>query len=73
MLLTLILLACQSDLVDNFGVEETEGSLDCEGLLGQHCLMPFPSDYFRQDGHLVFGPESLPLQENGSHIDGITQ
>jgi len=66
----LLLIACKPGLEDNLGVDETEGSVDCDGLLGTHCLMPFPSDYYRQGQSLVFGPESLPLQENGSHIDG---
>ena len=66
----LMFLGCQPGLDENFGVTETDGSVDCDGLLGSHCLMPFPSDYFRVGGALAFGPESLPLQESGEHIDG---
>jgi hypothetical protein len=70
MLLALGLLACGPGLDENFGVTENEGSQDCDGLLSEHCLMPFPSDYFRSDGHLLFGQDTLPLQESGVHIDG---
>lgn len=60
----------QGVLEDNFDVEETEGDAQCDGLHPWHCLMPFPSDYFRaalDDGTfgLRFGPEVLPAYGNG--------
>lgn len=63
----------QGTLDDNFGVEETEGDAQCEGLHPWHCLMPFPSDYFRaeiEDGRfgLRFGPEVLPRYGNAGQL-----
>ena len=61
-------------LADNFGVVESQGDLQCDGLHPGHCLMPFPSDYFRvplDDGGfgLRFGPETLPAYGNaGKHL-----
>ena len=47
----------------------------CDPLQGE-CLMPWPSSYFlvadesRQSGYqLTFGPESLPQNSKGKHID----
>ena len=61
-------------LADNFGAVETEGDAQCDGLHPGHCLMPFPSDYFRValDGGgfgLRFGPETLPgYGRAGKHL-----
>lgn len=64
-------------LADNFGVVESEGDLQCDGLHPGHCLMPFPSDYFRAslDGGgfgLRFGPETLPAYGTaGKHLRSV--
>lgn len=61
-------------LADNFNVVETEGDAQCDGLHPGHCLMPFPSDYFRaalDDGGfgLRFGPSTLPAYGRaGQHL-----
>ncbi len=59
-------------LEENFGVEETEGDAQCDGLHPGHCIMPFPSDYFLADDadgrRLAFGPEALPANRQGLHM-----
>ena len=55
-------------LADNFGVEETKGEEDCEGLDDGHCIYPFPSNRFRKDGQLAFGAESLPMDWEGRRL-----
>lgn len=52
----------------NFGTVENGGHLDCEGLNSAHCLLPYPSDYFRADGHLAFGETTLPTSTNGHNL-----
>ena len=58
---------------ENFGVVESQGHPDCEGLNASHCLLPFPSDRFRvsdaQTVELAFGPESLPETAFGGRLD----
>jgi hypothetical protein len=55
-------------LADNYGVEETEGDEACENLLPGQCLLPFPSDRFRdvsgERPSLVFG-DALPMTGGG--------
>ncbi|MFT5431700.1 MAG: hypothetical protein ACI9OJ_002397, partial [Myxococcota bacterium] len=60
-------------LSDNFGINENQGSVDCEGLNATKCVFPFPSDYFRKevDGQwqLSYGPESLPPIASGGFLN----
>lgn len=60
-------------LADNFGVEETEGSSDCEPLDPAVCMLPFPSDRFRevgQDGaRVAFGASTLLQTADGLPMD----
>ena len=60
-------------LEENFGEEETEGSIHCEGLNQAHCLFPFPSDYFRKMGEagaaLTYPVESLPQSVESGPMD----
>ena len=61
-------------LQENFGVTETEGEPQCENLHPGHCLMPYPSDFFRVDTgdgpRLHFGADSLPIYRGDQHMTG---
>ncbi len=56
-------------LENNFLTEETEGRPECENLLPDDCLLPFPSDFFRRekDGQrrLDFTGGVLPVSTAG--------
>ena len=58
---------------DNFGVEETGGSPDCEPLDPQVCMLPWPSDRFRTAGEsgpaVELGPTTLPRTGSGDPMD----
>ncbi len=54
----------------NFGVVESEGKAACDNLDQSHCLLPFPSDYYRrQKGgaawRLDLSGGVLPVSTNG--------
>lgn len=60
-------------LADNFGVEESEGAPGCEGLEPTTCLLPFPSDRYREGagaagGRIVFPPDVLPAHRSGTRM-----
>lgn len=54
---------------ENFGVAEEQGSEDCENLSLDHCLLPWPSDRFRGEEGLAFGPTSLIQTTAGVRLD----
>ncbi|MCA9524184.1 MAG: hypothetical protein KC609_24620, partial [Myxococcales bacterium] len=65
--------ALSGPILDNFGVTETEGSQECDNLDPSHCLFPFPSDYYLQEGpngrQMVFGANTLPKNTAGDSMD----
>lgn len=60
-----LLLACACS------AEPLEGQANCENLSDEHCLMPFPSDYFRDDGgdrpRIAFRG-ALPVETDGEQV-----
>lgn len=74
--LLLLLLACKTDptpdeptLADNLGVEETDGVAACDNLGDAHCMMPFPSDKWRDaSGHLALSPDAAPESKSGDKM-----
>lgn len=56
-------------LADNFGVVETEGAPQCDNLHMGHCIMPYPSDFFRKTTEagprIIFEDGSLPVYRTG--------
>ena len=37
---------------------------DCNPVDDGHCMLPFPSSFFVEEGYLAFGPESLPINRD---------
>jgi hypothetical protein len=58
--------------IRHFETVELENPGGCETLNGAHCLLPYPSDWFRRDGgsgqQLVFPQDGIP-QQNRHEID----
>lgn len=42
---------------------------DCNPVDDGHCMLPFPSSFFMEDGAVAFGPESLPVNRDAVPID----
>lgn len=76
----LSLMGCASDEIeapvdtDNGGVEESLGEPGCENLDATHCLMPFPSDLYRDasgDQAVIRFPDGvLPVNARGERMSG---
>ena len=43
---------------------------DCDPLVPEYCMLPFPNDYFRSNstGRLAFGERTFPLSNSGEPI-----
>ena len=68
-------LACQTETEPDFGVRGP-----CNPVEEAHCMLPFPSDFFRVDGKLAFSIDTLPINEDDipmspdvfAHMDGFS-
>ena len=42
---------------------------DCNPVDDGHCLLPFPSSFYMEEGRVAFGPESLPVNRDAVPIN----
>lgn len=74
-MLGILLLSCQDPPTPDFGVRGA-----CNPIESAHCMLPFPSDFYREEGVLSFSAETLPenvddiaiLPEVFVHMDGYS-
>jgi hypothetical protein len=48
---------------------EPEGRLECDNLDESHCMLPFPSDYYRVGGKVDIPVAAMPKHREGKPID----
>src|SRR5581483_8470964 len=64
-----VLAACGDEHVMPAVTDPTAGvDASCDPIAPDHCGFPFPNDFWRVDGHVAFGPSTLPLAR-GQRID----
>lgn len=70
-----VLVGCASptlepDAADNFGETEDRGDEACDNLAGEHCMMPFPSDVWRDaaTGRVALPEAAMPRSSGGARM-----
>lgn len=64
-----LLVSCAVERVTPAPTDPTVGiDPDCDPIAPEHCLFPFPNDYWLVDGRVAFGKNALP-KVNGVSID----
>ena len=74
-MLLFLSIACQTEPEPDFGERGA-----CNPVEDAHCMLPFPSDFFREGGALAFSIDTLPVNEDDipmspdvfAHMDGFS-